>query len=158
MNTLLERVVDISLPAISLPNRLASDQSTALLERGIFMYPCYRSHKHASRTSYRHTPCFLSGSAVLEREIFMYYVSLLLSGRLLVSELTGFRRKLYGNIDSNSRISSLEPSSEQQLELSWESLSPWLSISTWASQNCRSWSHFLRHIYIPHWNFQLHCL
>ena len=47
------------------------------------MYPCYRSHKHAPRTSYRYTPCFLSGSAVLEREIFMYYVYLSLSGRLL---------------------------------------------------------------------------
>ena len=39
----------------------------------------------------------------------MYYVvSLLLSRRLLVSELAGFRRKLCGNIDSNSKISSLE--------------------------------------------------
>ena len=36
------------LPAISLGNRLASDQSIALLERRIFMYPSYRSHKHAS--------------------------------------------------------------------------------------------------------------
>ena len=80
--------------------------------------PCYRWHKHAFRTSYRHIPCFLSGSAVLEREIYMYYVSLLLSGRLLVSELTGFRRKLCDNIDSNSRISSLELSTEQELELS----------------------------------------
>ena len=47
------------------------------------MYTCYRSHEHAYRTSHRHIPCFLSGSAVLEREIFMYYVSLLFSGRLL---------------------------------------------------------------------------
>ena len=87
--------------------------------------PCYRSHEHAFRTCYRHTPCFLSGSAMsLEREIFIYVVSLLLSGRLLVSELTGFRRKLCGNIDSNSRISSLELSSEQELEVSRESLSP----------------------------------
>ena len=82
------------------------------------MYPCYRSLKHASIVSYRHTPCFLSGRAVLEREIFMYYVSLLLSGRLLVSELAGFWRKLCGNIDSNSRISSLGLLWEKELKLS----------------------------------------
>ena len=52
------------------PALIANDQSTALLERGIFMYPCYRSHKHAFRTSCRLIPCFLSGSALLEREIF----------------------------------------------------------------------------------------
>ena len=59
-----------------------------------------------------------TGSAGLEREMFMYYISLLLSGRLLVSELAGFRRTLCDNIDSNSRISSLRLSSEQELELS----------------------------------------
>ena len=76
------------------------------------MYPCYRSHKHASRTTYRHTPCFLSGSAVLEQEIFMYYDSCYCQGDYSLA------RKLWGNIDSNSRISSLGLSSEQELELS----------------------------------------